>query len=302
MTTSPPRLADSADARQALGRAQVLYTDLDGTLLGRGGSLVTDYEGRADATAATAVALVNSQSLPVVMISGRNVKQLRELARLLSWRDYIAEVGCVRVVDRSAEVTYNLGDWTPGLVEETGATPYEIIERTGAVAALMRAFPGKIEYHEPYHVDRLVTHALRGEVDLPAAQSILDSFTLPMAIVDNGIIHPLRHDLTGVGTIHAYHVMPRGVAKVHAIAADLEARGLTSADAVVVGDSVTDLAIAPGVALMVLVRNALDQHGMAEAAAAYDNVVVASRDAGHGWSELVRAWLDARADVSCGVE
>ena len=53
MTSSPPRLADSADARLTLGRAQVLYTDLDGTLLGRGGSLVTDYEGRPDATAAT---------------------------------------------------------------------------------------------------------------------------------------------------------------------------------------------------------------------------------------------------------
>ena len=51
-----------------------------------------------------------------------------------------------------------------------------------------------------------------------------------------------------------------------------------------------------------LVRNALDQEELGEAAEAYDNVVVTSGDAGHGWSELVRAWLDARADVSCGVE
>lgn len=302
MTPTLTRLADSADARLILARAQVLYTDLDGTLLGRGGSLVTDYEGRPDATAATAVAVVNSESLPVVMISGRNVKQLREFARLLTWRDFIAEVGCVRVVDRGQQVTYDLGDWTPDLVEEPGVTPYEVIERSGAVESLMRAFPGKLEYHAPYHVDRLVTHALRGEVDLAAAQAILDSFTLPLAIADNGIIHPMHHELVGVRTVHAYHVMPHGVTKVHAIATDLAARGLTPADALAIGDSVTDVAMAPGVALLALVRNALDQAGLAEVAAAHDNVVVTDGAAGRGWAELTRAWLDARADASCGVE
>jgi hydroxymethylpyrimidine pyrophosphatase-like HAD family hydrolase len=301
MTHTLPRLRDSADARALLSGAKVLYTDLDGTLLGRGGSLLTDAEGKPDATAATAVAMVNAAGLPVLPVSGRNVKQLRELVRLFGWRDFIAEVGTVRVRDRT-EVRYELGDWTPGLVEETDATPYEIIERSGAVAALMEAFPGKVEYHEPYHVDRLVTHALRGELDLAAAQAVLDTFELPLAVVDNGIIRPMRHTLRGVRRVHALHVLPRGVTKVHAIEADLAERGCTGREALYIGDSVTDVDVAPAVALLVLVSNALEQEELVEAARRLDNAVATDGAAGHGWAELARLWIDALGDAGCGLD
>ncbi|HEY3318122.1 MAG TPA: HAD hydrolase family protein [Coriobacteriia bacterium] len=302
MNASPPRLSASPDAHLVLGRAKVLYTDLDGTLLGRGGSLLTDVEGRPDATAAKAVAMLNAETLPVIAISGRNLKQLRELARLLGWHDFIAEVGTLRVRERGTEVRYELGDWTPGLVEETGLTPYEVIERAGAVAALLGAFPGKLEYHAPYHTDRLVTHALRGEVDLAAAQTVLDTFELPLAIVDNGVIRPLRHTLVDIRHIHAYHVMPRGVTKVHAIEADLAERGRVREDAIAIGDSVTDVAMAPAVGLLVLVANALEQAEVGEAAAIHDNIVVTAGAAGHGWAELAGAWIRARAEASCAVD
>jgi phosphoglycolate phosphatase len=301
MTDPVPRLS-SADARAVLGRAKVLYTDLDGTLLGRGGSLLTDVDGRPDATAAKAVAMVNAEGLPVLAISGRNVKQLRELARLLGWRDFIAEVGTVRARDRGAELRYELGEWTPGLVQETGVTPYEIIERSGAVRALIEAFPGKLEYHTPYHTDRLVTHALRGEVDMEAARVLLGTFELPLALVDNGIIHPPRHELVGVRHVHAYHVMPRGVTKVHAIQADLAERGRTRDEAIAIGDSVTDVAMAPAVALMVLVANALEQAEVREDLRAHDNIAVTDGLAGHGWAELARLWIAAIGDASCGVD
>jgi hypothetical protein len=45
MTDAVPRLADSSLARETLARAEVFYTDLDGTLLGRGGSLLRDHDG-----------------------------------------------------------------------------------------------------------------------------------------------------------------------------------------------------------------------------------------------------------------
>jgi hydroxymethylpyrimidine pyrophosphatase-like HAD family hydrolase len=300
MNDTLPRLADAPFVPLSLTSAEVLYTDLDGTLLGRGGSLLTDGEGRPDASAARAVAMVNAAGLPVVMVSGRNVKQLLELARLLGWRDYIAEVGTVRVHDRGAELHYELGDWTPGLAEETDETPYEIIARTGAVDALFAAFPGRLEYHTPYHLDRLVTHALRGQVDLVAAQGILDSYALPLAIVDNGVIHPMRHSLAGVTRIHAYHVMPAGVTKVHAIEADLEERGLARDQAMAIGDSATDLAMAPAVGLLALVRNALDQPDLAAAAAGVEHLVVTAEPAGRGWAELAHAWISAREGRECG--
>lgn len=303
MTDTPRRLADSTDAHLVLGRAKVLYTDLDGTLLGRGGCLLADADGRPDATAAKAVALLNAEDLPVVAVSGRNVRQLRELGRLLGWRDYIAEVGTVRVRNRGEEVRYELGDWTPELVEESGLTPHQLIERSGAVRALMDSFPGRIEYHSAYEYDgdRLVTHALRGEVDLAAAQAVLDGFELPLAIVDNGRIRPMRHGLVDVTHVHAYHVMPRGVTKVHSIASDLAGRGLVRDDAIAAGDSVTDVAMAPAVGLFVLVANGLQQDAVRVAASEHANVVVTDGSAGLGWAELAHAWVSARGDVSCGM-
>jgi HAD superfamily hydrolase (TIGR01484 family) len=300
MTDTLTRLADASWVPAFLSSAEVLYTDLDGTLLGRGGSIVTDADGKPDATAARAVAMVNAAGLPVVMVSGRNVKQLLELARLLGWRDYIAEVGTVRVHDRGAAFHYELGDWTPGLVEDVAETPYEIITNSGAVETLFSAFPGKLEYHTPYDRDRLVTHALRGQVDMVAAQAILDTFVLPLAIVDNGVIHPMRHTLTDVTRVHAYHVMPKGVTKVHALEADIAERGLTTSQAMAVGDSVTDLAMAPAVGMLAIVRNALDQAELAEAAVGVENLVITDERSGRGWDELARAWISAREGRECG--
>ena len=304
MQISLPYLEKHPFAAAVLASAGVLYTDLDGTLLGRGGCLLADAEGAPDATAAKAVALLNAESLPVVAVSGRNVRQLRELGRLLGWRDYIAEVGTVRVRNRGEEIRYELGEWPPGMLEETGLTPHQLIERTGAVRALLDAFPGRIEYHSAYEYDgdRLVTHALRGEVDLDVAQAVLDTFELPLAIVDNGRIRPMKHGLVDVTHIHAYHVMPKGVTKVHAIAADLAERGCTRDEAIAAGDSLTDVEMAPAVGLFVLVANGLRQDAVRESAASRDNVVVTDGAAGHGWAELAHAWVAARADATCGAD
>ena len=54
-----PLLADIPAALDALSRVEVLYTDLDGTLLGPGGSLLVDGDGAP--SAATAEAIVAAQ-------------------------------------------------------------------------------------------------------------------------------------------------------------------------------------------------------------------------------------------------
>jgi hydroxymethylpyrimidine pyrophosphatase-like HAD family hydrolase len=169
------------------------------------------------------------------------------------------------------------------------------------MAALFAAFPGRLEYHEPYHLDRLVTHILRGQIDLVAAQTVLDTFDPPLTIVDNGVIRPWKHALVDVTRIHSYHVMPRGVTKVGAILGDLEERGFTPSQALGAGDSLTDLEMAPAVGLLALVRNALEHPEMTERAASRGNVVVTDGACGIGWAELAHAWVDARANASCGV-
>ena len=59
--------------------------------------------------------------------------------------------------------------------------------------------------------------------------------------------------------------MPRGISKGAAISWDLARRGLTAADAVAVGDSVSDLEMAPAVGRLWVTANgaAVARHGRA---------------------------------------
>jgi hypothetical protein len=288
-----PWLETSPEAARALERAQILYTDIDGTLLGRGACLLADGEGRPNLDAATAIAALNGAGLPVVIVSGRNAKQLREMTRLLGWPDFIGELGCVRSYGRGERLEYDTGVW-PADATLPGETPYEAIVRIGAVDALRGHFPGLIEYHDPWHLDREVTHILRGNVPIPEAQELLDTLPLPVTIVDNGIIHPLKHGLVGVTQIHAIHLVPTGTSKHRAVTLDLAERGLAGAKALAIGDSGADVAMAAVVGTMAVVSNGLQDPVLLARAANFENVVATHASHGSGWAELADAWLAAR--------
>jgi hydroxymethylpyrimidine pyrophosphatase-like HAD family hydrolase len=288
-----PRLADAYDAAARLGRTKIVYSDLDGTLLGRGGCLLCDIDGEPSLTAAETIARLNRVGLPVVLVSGRTMPMLKEISRMLGWRDYIAEMGCVRAYDREREVVHDLGEWDPEAVGP-GETPYETIERMGAIGALVDAFPGKLEYHTPHHTGRRVTHLLRGHVPIEAAQAVLDSLPQPLSILDNGVIDPPATTLEDVQEVHAYHVMPRGTGKPQAILADLARRGLEPGDAAMIGDSAADLDVRDAVGMVVLVRNALRSPAVVARAPELDGVFVTEAFAGEGWAEFAQAWMGAR--------
>lgn len=295
MPDTIPFLEERPDARERLARAKVLYSDLDGTLLGRGACLLADGDGRPSTDAAMGISELNAEGLQVVVTSGRNVKQLLEVTRLLGFDDFIAELGAVRRYRHDGRKVYDTGDWPPG-VTLPGETPYEAIARAGALEKLQDCFPGLIEYHDPWHLDREVTHVLRGNVPLDEAQAILDTLPMPVTICDNGIIHPPAHTLVGVGEIHAYHLVPTGTSKKRAIEADLAGRGLTPDDAIAVGDSAADVAMGDAVGLMVCVANALEDPVLVAQALARPagHVVVTHSPFGAGWRELAEAWLAAR--------
>ena len=293
MTAQPRILADSPEALEALARVEVLYTDLDGTLLGRGASVLVDDRGEPTLETVEAIVAVNRAGLTVVMVSGRNAIQLAEDTRLLGWTDYIGEVGCMRSVGRERHTTCSTGGW-PADALLPGETPYEAIARAGALDALSTAFPGRIERHVPWDDNRLATHILRGEVDSAAAQAVLDTLPLPVAFIDNGIVHPPNHTLVGVEHIHAYHLVPKGASKTHALAEDLAERGLEPSRAAAIGDSAADLDMASAVGLFVLVANGLDSPDMAERVVATPNAYATRARQGHGWAEFARLWLEAR--------
>lgn len=287
-----PFLDELPDLSALLSGAETLFTDLDGTLLGRGASILADGEGRPTLDTVTAVAALNTAGLRVVMTSGRNARQLREASRLLSWTDFIAEMGCIRSYDRGARVVYDTGTWTPDAVRQ-GETPYEAIVRVGAVDLLRERFPGLIEYHDPWHLDREVTHVLRGNVPIAEAQAALDELPLPVHIIDNGIIHPRHHTLI-CSEIHAIHLVPAGTSKQRAIAADLAEKGLGRETALSIGDSAADVAMAEVTGLMVCVRNGLDDPTLLARARGRAGVAATRATYGSGWAELAHAWLAAK--------
>jgi hydroxymethylpyrimidine pyrophosphatase-like HAD family hydrolase len=288
-----PYLDESLVAREALGRASVLYTDLDGTLLARGGCVLADADGEPSTRVAEAIVAARRAGVTIVPVSGRGRIQLIELTRLLGWRDFIAEAGGVTVRETASgtETIFNIGEWDESVLEP-GRSPYEIIEATGALERLAQSFPGRIEYHTPWHDNREITHVLRGCVDAAEAQLVLDALTPPIDFVDNGIIRS-RGDLDCEGHPHAYHLVPRGVTKSGAIAADLDARGLGPADAVAIGDSASDLEASTAVSTLVLVDNAFDSAGVLAGIEVTDpcNVVRTRGRRGDGWAEFMAVWV-----------
>lgn len=294
--SSVRRLAQAPEVHAALADVRVLYTDLDGTMLARGGLLLGDADGRPWAGVADAIVALNAAELRVVMVSGRNRLQLTEAARLLGWRDFIAEAGAiiVRGTGPGSVVEYNTGEWGPEMLP-LGMTPFEAIDGSGAYEALRAAFPGRIEHHSPWHHGREASHLLRGELDLTAAQAVLNTLELPVDILDNGVIRPPAHTLSGVETVHAYHLVPRGVSKAQALSLDLAESGLARSQAAAIGDSATDLAMADAVQVLALVANALESPVVRERLAVnVQNAVICERSRGEGWAEFAQAWLAAR--------
>lgn len=302
LMAAPVFLDSSARHLAALARVKILYTDLDGTLLGPGGTLLVDGAGQPSTVTAEAVVSVNRAGLPVVIVSGRTRIQLLEIARVCGWNDFIAEAGAVRsrFDGHARQLIFDTPCWPAGIPRRERSV-FDEIRASGAFEALRAAFPGRIEHHDPWHLNRDASHVLRGCVPLDEAQAVLDTIELPVDLLDNGLVRRTTHGLTCEGPIHAYHIVPKGVSKRRAIALDLAERGLAPEEAAVIGDALTDLECARAVGLAVLVENALEQDGMAEALVEHDNAVIVRGKRGEGWAAFARLWLDAlqRAGGAC---
>jgi HAD superfamily hydrolase (TIGR01484 family) len=220
-----------------------VYTDLDGTLLGRGASLFRTAEGEFTLLAARALEACHRAGVEVVIKSGRRRAQVMEDARLIGQSSYIFEVGAAMVVD--GETTFLTGDLQP----RDGESVHDQIAATGAPELLLRRFEGRLEYHAPFHMGREVSHVFRGLVDPREANELLAAEGhSALRFVDNGEIGP--------GT-HTFHLVPADVSKARAVAAHMRARGYAREECVAVGDSREDLEVAEVVGRLFLVANAV---------------------------------------------
>lgn len=247
-TPAPPGSSADADlARHLAGLppVRVLYTDLDGTLLGPDGSLLTAADGRPSTRAAQALVDAAAAGVAVVPVSGRQRAQLGNDARLLGLGSYIGEAG--GVVVRDGELRDEWGQCPRDLAD----TPHEALVAAGAVDALLARFAGDLRPYEPWHRGREAGHLLHGLVDVDEACAVLADAGCPWAyLIDNGATAgwPGRQ-------VRAYHLLPRGVGKATALADDLAARGLDAAQAAACGDSLEDLRMTRVVGTYVIVAN-----------------------------------------------
>jgi phosphoglycolate phosphatase len=227
-----------------------VYTDLDGTLLGRGASLFRDADGGFTLLPARALEACHRAGVEVVIKSGRRRAQVMEDARLLGQSAYIFEVGSGLVVD--GELTWLTG----GLQPHDGKTIHAQIEESGAPALLLERYAGRLEPHAPWHVDREVSHLLRGLVDTGEADDMLEREGHGnLRLVDNGTIAP-KDTLPGIAEPHAYHLIPRESSKARAVEAHMRARGYAPEDCIALGDSREDLDVGRVVGRFFLVANA----------------------------------------------
>lgn len=260
-----------------------VYTDLDGTLLGRDGSLVHDHEGKFTALAVRGLEACDRAGVEVVLKSGRRKAQVMEDARLIGQRAYIYEAGCV-LVDGDEEV-YLTGD----LVPRDGSSIFDQITDSGAPALLLETYSGALEPHSPWHRDRTISHLYRGRIDAGEADALLlDNGHEALRLIDNGVLSRHSETLTVEGRLHAYHLMPREASKARAVALHMHRRGYAREEVIAVGDSREDLATAEVVGRFYLVQNAVErQPDIAGAAAAHGNVEVTESRNGDGFYEAV---------------
>ncbi|MDQ3947426.1 MAG: hypothetical protein M3357_20170, partial [Actinomycetota bacterium] len=229
---------------------KVLYTDVDGTLVGPLGNLLWDGARNPTAVAAEALVRAAREGLEIVAVTGRARLGMAEVTRLLGLATWFCELGSVRVYDRGEHIVHDHGAY-PG----DGAPGDALAE---ARALLMGHFPGRIEEHAPWNTTREASVLLRGDVDPGDADAILDGAGFGWAeLVDNGVIPRRFETLAALDRVRVYHLVPRGVSKANAIAADRALRGLRREECAVVGDAAADLDCRLEVGRCFLVANAL---------------------------------------------
>ncbi|MGI9017199.1 MAG: HAD family hydrolase [Euzebya sp.] len=260
-----------------LPAVRIVYTDLDGTLLGQGGSLLHDSDGRPTIGAAAALVAAAKAGVIVMAVSGRRAATLAQDARLLGLDGAIAEVGAVIV--RGDRHHFRWGECPRDLAP----TPRGALEAAGAVEILLGAFEADLRTYAPWDAGREGGFLLHGAIDVARANQLLADHGIGWArVVDNG----RTGGWEGRSDTHAYHLVPRGTGKSQALTEDLATRELMPPQAMAIGDSIEDQTMAQCVGTYVMVGNGHGQTG--------GNCFRVSGRNGDGVAQAITAALDAR--------
>jgi hydroxymethylpyrimidine pyrophosphatase-like HAD family hydrolase len=257
-----------------------VYTDLDGTLLGARASLFADHDGGFSMMQARALEACHRAGVEVVIMSGRRRVQVHEDARLIGQTSFIFEAGSAFSID--GETFMATGDF----VHDEGLTLVEQVSRRGVPELLLEHFEGRLEYHEPWHLDREMSHLFRGEVDTAEAKALLEeNGHADLRLLDNGAIH---RRMPGIEVTHVYHLVARGASKANAVTAHSQVRGYSKDETIAVGDSLEDLEAADSVGRFFMVANGPERDaGVKAALPDFPNAAVTEGRSGDGFYEAV---------------
>jgi hydroxymethylpyrimidine pyrophosphatase-like HAD family hydrolase len=262
-----------------------VYTDLDGTLLGKYGSLFRDADGEFSLMQARAIEACHRAEVEIVIKSGRREAQVLEDSRLIGQTAYIYEAGCAVMID--GEKTLLVGDLEP----EQGKTIAETIADAGVPEMLFEAFPGRLEWHTPWASQRQLSHLFRGKIDAAEANAVLEQKGHGnLKLIDNGAIF---RPMEGIeGPAHAYHLMPAAASKANAVAFHMRIRGYEPEQCIAIGDSVEDLEVASVVGRFFVPANGPERDaGVAEAVSKVANATVTEGRMGDGVYEAIVSTL-----------
>src|SRR5579859_4615456 len=129
-----------------------VYLDLDGTLVGPGGSLLRDADGGFSLDGVRALQACARAGAEVVLYSGRRQSSVDDAARMIGATAYTFEVGCGLVIDGELE-------WLTDGIEPSAeqGSIYDQIEASGAPGLLLERYGGRLEYHTPWSIGREVS-------------------------------------------------------------------------------------------------------------------------------------------------
>ncbi len=275
-------------AKQLVSDLKIIYTDVDGTMVGPGGSIFRAADGSLTMEAANIIVKAITSGIDIVPVSGRNQDQLRENVRVLGLQNFIAELG--------AEIIYNQGEriiHTAEEIETHGKTVYETIKDRSITQKLLQHFSGRLEYHTPWSDERRFhSHLFRGFVSVNEVNSFLAANgSSDLKLVDNGRIGR-RGDMP-LEEVHAYHLLPKSVSKAKAVQRDQIERNIKIEQTIAIGDSWADLPLAEEVGAFFLVANGVKEDPtLADGIKAYDNAFVTENEKTLGWSEAVSLFLE----------
>ena len=275
------RVESLKEIERRLTKVRVIYTDVDGTLVGPGGSLFSGPDGTLTLKAARALLKVLEAGVEVFMVSGRSSMRLKAIARILGFRNYAAELGSEIAYDLGTKVIHNMED----MHLKKGERPLDWIKSSGAVDFIFEEFPGKVRYHTPFSETSQNSALLIGNVDAKRATQILTEHGLAaLRLADNGPVRPVPD----FPHPHCYHLLPASAGKKSAVRRDKDIRGLKTEELAGIGESIEDIEISPEVGAYFVVRNGAEEDKrVMKAAEMQQNVFLLDHRMGPGWAEAI---------------